>query len=112
VQLYQLRFGNEYTSIQTPFTLKALTEMSTAGLIGSEDAEILKNAWTLSSSIRSGIVLATGKKNDVLPNDQRVLESIRQLLHLPGIESGAELEQEYLAASRKARAIFENLFFA
>lgn len=112
VQLYQLRFGNEYTSIQTPFTLKALTEMSTAGLIGSEDAEILKNAWTLSSSIRSGIVLATGKKNDVLPSDQRVLESIRQLLHLPGIESGAELEQEYLAASRKARAIFENLFFA
>jgi glutamate-ammonia-ligase adenylyltransferase len=112
VQLYQLRFGNEYTSIQTPFTLKALTEMSTAGLIGSEDAEILKNAWTLSSSIRSGIVLATGKKNDVLPNDQRVLESIRQLLHLPGIESGAELEQEYLGASRKARAIFENLFFA
>ena len=112
VQLYQLRFGNEYTSIQTPFTLKALTEMSTAGLIGSEDVEILKNAWTLSSSIRSGIVLATGKKNDVLPNDQRVLESIRQLLHLPGIESGAELEQEYLAASRKARAIFENLFFA
>lgn len=112
VQLYQLRFGNEYKNIQTPFTLIALSEMTSSGLIAEDDRQTLEHAWILASSIRSGIVLATGKKNDTLPNDQRVLESIRQLLHLPGVESGSELEQTYLAASRKARAVFENLFFA
>jgi len=111
VQLYQLRFGNEYASIQTPFTLRALDEMRSAELISESNTEALKSSWALASSIRSGIVLATGKKNDVLPSDQRVLESIRQLLHLPGIETGADLEQEYLALSRKARAVFEELFF-
>lgn len=112
VQLYQLRYGNEYKNIQTPFTLTALAEMESSGLISNEDCEILQSAWVMASSIRSGIVLATGKKNDTLPSDQRVLESIRQLLHLPEIESGADLEQAYLAASRKARGVFENLFFA
>lgn len=112
VQLYQLRYGNEYKNIQTPFTLKALSEMLAAGLIGKEDCDVLQSAWIMASSIRSGIVLATGKKNDTLPSDQRVLESIRQLLHIPEIESGADLEQAYLAASRKARGVFEDLFFA
>jgi len=112
VQLYQLRFGNEYESIQTPFTLTALEEMKKANLIDSADADTLRDAWSMASSIRSGIVLATGKKNDTLPNDHRVLESIRQLMHIEGIESGAELEQAYLSVSRKARSVFEELFFA
>lgn len=111
VQLYQLRYGNEYRNIQTPFTLKALYEMTEAGLVSDEDRDVLQTAWRTASAIRSGIVLATGKKNDTLPSDQRVLDSIRRLTDLPGVESGADLEQYYLAASRKARAVFERLFF-
>lgn len=112
VQLYQLRFGNEYENIQTPFTLTAISEMSKVGLISDEDSRILQDAWTMASAIRSGIVLATSKRNDTLPNDHRVLESVRQLIHLPGIESGPDLEQTYLSSSRKARAVFERLFFS
>lgn len=111
VQLYQLRYGNVYKNIQTSFTLKALSEISESGLVAEEDRKVLQTAWQTASSIRSGIVLATGKKNDSLPNDQRVLDSIRRLTNLPEVESGAELEQFYLAASRKARAVFERLFF-
>ena len=111
VQLYQLRFGNEYSTIQTPFTLTALAEMAKAGLIGEEEKDVLQTSWMMASSIRSGIFLATGKKNDNLPSDQRVLESIRKLTHIPDIESGSDLEQKYLASSRRARGVFEDLFF-
>ena len=112
VQLYQLRFGNEYENIQTPFTLTALSEISKVGLMSAEDSIILQNSWNMASAIRSGIVLATSKRNDTLPSDHRVLESVRQLIHLPEIESGADLEQAYLSSSRKARAVFERLFFS
>ncbi len=111
VQLYQLRFGAEYTEIQTPFTLSALANMEKVGLISEQDSETLRSAWLMASAIRSGIVLATGKKNDSLPVDHRVLESVRTLIHLPGVKSGSELEELYLSTSRRARAVFEKLFF-
>jgi len=111
VQLYQLRFGAEHTEIQTPFTLSALKNMDKVGLISDEDSETLRSAWLMASAIRSGIVLATGKRNDSLPIDHRVLESVRKLIHLPGVNSGGELEELYLSTSRRARSVFERLFF-
>ena len=111
VQLYQLRFGAEYSEIQTPFTLSALENMQQVGLISEQDSKILRSAWLMSSAIRSGIVLATGKRNDSLPVDHRVLESVRKLIHLPGVNSGSDLEEQYLSTSRRSRTVFERLFF-
>lgn len=110
VQLYQLRFADEYPTIQTPQTLLALKSMESVGLISSSQAKVLAAAWRISSRLRSAIYLATGKHNDSLPTDVRVLEPVARILDYPS-NSAAALEGDYLAATRKARVVYEDLFY-
>lgn len=110
VQLFQLRYASAYPQIQTPHTLPALKQMEQCGLISNSDARVLKEAWVLSSSIRSNAMLYLNKRTDVLPMDRSQLEGIARLNGYP--RGGASsLEQDYLAATRRGRAVFEKLFF-
>lgn len=110
VQLMQLKHASKNPQIQTPHTLLALEQMEAAGLISNSDARVLKEAWVISSKIRSAAVLYTNKKTDVLPADRHQLEGIARLIGYP--RGGASsLEQDYLAATRRGRTVFEKLFF-
>ena len=110
VQLFQLRHASANPQIQTPHTLPALEQMEACGLISNSDARVLKEAWVISSSIRSNAMLYLNKKTDVLPLDRAQLEGIARLNGYP--RGGASsLEQDYLAATRRGRAVFEKLFF-
>ena len=110
VQLLQLKHASEYPQIQTPHTLPALEQMEACGLISNSDARVLKEAWVISSSIRSSAMLYLNKRTDVLPLDRAQLEGIARLTGYP--RGGASsLEQDYLAATRRGRAVFEKLFF-
>ncbi|CAB4666576.1 unannotated protein [freshwater metagenome] len=110
VQLLQLKHAREYPQIQTPHTLPALEQMEACGLISNSDARVLKEAWVISSSIRSSAMLYLNKRTDVLPLDRAQLEGIARLTGYP--RGGASsLEQDYLAATRRGRAVFEKLFF-
>lgn len=110
VQLMQLRHANSYPRIQTPHTLPALGQMELAGLISNSDARVLKEAWVLASKVRSAAVLYLNKRSDVLPVDRHQLEGIARLVGYP--RGGAsDLEQDYLAATRRARTVFEKLFY-
>lgn len=110
VQLFQLRFAATNTLIQTPKTLEALSQMEQAELMTNSDARVLKEAWLLSSRIRSASVLFSGKRSDVLPVDRKQLEGIARLLGYP--RGGASsLEEDYLATTRRSRMVFERLFF-
>jgi glutamate-ammonia-ligase adenylyltransferase len=110
VQLYQLRFAHKYKKIQTPHTLEALSEMEEAGLISVSDERVLREAWSIASRIRSAAMLFTNKKTDVLPVDRNQLEGIARLMEYP--RGGASsLEEDYLAATRRGRIVFEKLFF-
>jgi glutamate-ammonia-ligase adenylyltransferase len=110
VQLLQLKHASEYPQIQTPHTLLALEQMEACGLISNSDARVLKEAWVISSSIRSSAMLYLNKRTDVLPLDRAQLEGIARLTGYP--RGGASsLEQDYLAATRRGRAVFEKLFF-
>lgn len=111
VQLLQLQHGGAHPSIRTPKTLAALHACVTDGLISESDANVLEAAWTLASRVRSAVVLWTNKHTDVLPNDRRQLEGVARILNYPP-HSASALEQDYLAATRRARAVFERLFFA
>jgi len=111
VQLYQLRFGSEHQQIQTPRTLAALDAMVKASLIDSGDALVLSCAWILASRVRSAAVLWGNKKSDVLPTDRKHLEGIARILEYPA-GSATQLETDYLASTRRARAVFERLFFS
>ena len=110
VQLFQLKYASANPQIQTPHTLPALEQMEACGLINNSDARVLKEAWVLSSSIRSNAMLYLNKRTDVLPLDRAQLEGIARLNGYP--QGGASsLEQDYLAATRRGRAVFEKLFF-
>ena len=111
VQLYQLRFGAEHTAIQTPGTLEALAAMVTEGLMAEHEARVLTEAWRLASRVRSASVLWANKRTDVLPTDRRQLEGLSRILEYPA-GSASRLEEDYLAYTRRARAVFERLFFA
>ena len=110
VQLMQLQHGSKYPEIRTPKTLDALHACVRVGLVSEHDAAVLEAAWLLSSRVRSASVLWTYKRSDVLPVDRRQLEGIARILSYPPF-SAATLEQDYLAATRRARAVFERLFF-
>ena len=110
VQLFQLKYASANPQIQTPHTLPALEQMEACGFINNSDARVLKEAWVLSSSIRSNSMLYLNKRTDVLPLDRQQLEGIARLNGYP--RGGASsLEQDYLAATRRGRAVFEKLFF-
>jgi glutamate-ammonia-ligase adenylyltransferase len=110
VQLFQLKYASAHPQIQTPHTLPALEQMEACGLISNSDARVLKEAWVISSSIRSSAMLYLNKRTDVLPLDRAQLEGIARLTGYP--RGGASsLEQDYLAATRRGRAVFEKLFF-
>ena len=110
VQLLQLKHGYSNTSLQTPHTLQALEQLEIAGFVQASDAIVLKQAWQLSSAIRSAVMLAQNKRTDVLPTDRQQLESVARLLEYPR-GGAAALEQDYLATTRRARAVFEKLFY-
>ena len=111
VQLLQLKHGNEFPSIRTPKTLDALDALVLSELIAEHDAKVLSEAWILTSRVRSAGVLWSNKLSDVLSIDRRQLEGMARILEYPR-GSASALEEEYLAHTRRARAVFERVFYA
>ena len=110
VQLLQLRHGSEHPSIRTPKTLAALDACVAEGLIEAHDARVLAEAWTFASRVRAAAVLWWGKRSDVLPVDRRQLDGMARILEYPPF-SASQLEQDYLAITRRSRSVFERIFF-
>jgi glutamate-ammonia-ligase adenylyltransferase len=110
VQLLQMQHGNQHPSIRTPQTLLALESMVRVGLIAEHDARVLSEAWLLSSRLRSASVLWANKRSDVLPTDRRQLEGMARILEYPR-GSASQLEDDYLAFTRRARSVYERIFF-
>jgi glutamate-ammonia-ligase adenylyltransferase len=110
VQLLQLEHGAEHPSIRTPKTLEALDACVAEGLIAEHDARVLAEAWLLASRVRSASVLWANKRTDVLPTDRRQLEGMARILEYPR-GSASKLEEDYLAFTRRARSVFERIFY-
>ncbi|MEY4451869.1 MAG: hypothetical protein RLZZ380_990 [Actinomycetota bacterium] len=111
VQLLQLSNGAKHPSIRTPKTLEALSACVAEGLIEQHDATVLEEAWKLASRVRSAVVLWGTKRSDVLTTDRRQLEGMARILEYPR-GSASALEQDYLAYTRRARMVFERLFYS
>lgn len=110
VQLLQLQHAGTVPALRTTSTLEALDAAVGAGVLDRDDAARLRDAWLLASRVRSAMTLWTAKTADVLPSDRRALEGIARLLEFaPG--SASELEELYLAVTRRARAVFDRLFY-
>lgn len=110
VQLIQLQHASEVPGLRTTSTLQALDAAVAAVLVPSDGAERLREAWRLASRLRSAITLLTGQTSDVLPSDRRQLDGIGRLLGYPD-RSATEVEEDYLGVTRRARRVFEELFY-
>ncbi|MBK0418100.1 bifunctional [glutamine synthetase] adenylyltransferase/[glutamine synthetase]-adenylyl-L-tyrosine phosphorylase [Leucobacter sp. CSA1] len=110
VQLLQLRHGAEHAELRTVSTLSALAGADELGLIDAEGREALEEAWIFASQVRSALKLWTDRASDVLPFAREDLEGIAGVLGLPRGRT-SELEERWLALSRRARAVFERAFF-
>ena len=74
------------------------------------DADTLRAAWLLASRARSAMTLWTNKTSDILPRDRTQLDGVARLLNYPPGETN-QLEEDYLAVTRRARAVFEREFY-
>ncbi|NIJ03771.1 bifunctional [glutamine synthetase] adenylyltransferase/[glutamine synthetase]-adenylyl-L-tyrosine phosphorylase [Frigoribacterium faeni] len=110
VQLLQLQHAHRVPGLRTTSTLDALAAATTAGLVDPDDATKLHDAWLMASRARSAVVLWTSRTSDVLPSDRRQLEGVARLMEYPP-GSATRLEEDYLAVTRRARAVFERGFY-
>ncbi|BDI22905.1 bifunctional [glutamine synthetase] adenylyltransferase/[glutamine synthetase]-adenylyl-L-tyrosine phosphorylase [Herbiconiux sp. L3-i23] len=110
LQLLQLRHGARVHGLRTPSTLQALTAAEEAALLSSDDAEKLREAWLLSSRLRSAMTLWSNKTSDILPTEVRQLDGIARLLEYPP-GSAAILEDDFLKVTRRSRSVFERIFY-
>jgi len=110
VQLLQLQQGTRHSALRSPSTLSALDACVSEGMMSPADGAALREAWLLSSHIRSAISLFTSRGSDVVPADRRELEGVARIL---GYSSGqgTQLENDYLRITRRSRQVFERLFF-
>jgi glutamate-ammonia-ligase adenylyltransferase len=109
-QLLQLQHAGQYPQLRTTSTVEALEGAAAAGLIEAGDVVILLRAWRLASRIRSANVIWTGRASDVLPSSRRDLEAVARWCGY-GHGNAAELEEDYLRLSRRARSVFERVFY-
>jgi [glutamine synthetase] adenylyltransferase / [glutamine synthetase]-adenylyl-L-tyrosine phosphorylase len=110
VQLLQLQHAGRHPELRTTSTVEALEAAATLGLLEEDEATLLVTAWRLASRIRSANVIWTGRASDLLPSSRRDLEAVaRWCGYEPG--NAAALEEDYLRLSRRARAVFERVFY-
>jgi glutamate-ammonia-ligase adenylyltransferase len=110
VQLWQLQNAHAEPSLRTTRTVPALHAAHALGLVDGEDASVLEAAWRLAGKIRNANVMWTGKSSDLLPSARGDLEAVaRWCGYEPG--NAAAFEEDYLGLTRRARAVFERLFY-
>jgi glutamate-ammonia-ligase adenylyltransferase len=106
----QLRYGHDIPGLRTTSTLSALDACAEAGIMTVADVDRLRDAWLLASRVRAAGTLWNNRLSDVLPTDRSELEGLARLLGMPP-GNASELEENYLGTTRRARAVFERVFF-
>ncbi|MDR7159305.1 bifunctional [glutamine synthetase] adenylyltransferase/[glutamine synthetase]-adenylyl-L-tyrosine phosphorylase [Arthrobacter sp. BE255] len=110
VQLIQLQHAAKHPELRTTSTVEALDAAAALHLLEKRDAELLAAAWRLASRIRSANVIWSGRASDLLPSSRRDLEAVARWCGYEPGQAGA-LEEDYLRLSRRARAVFEKVFY-
>ena len=110
VQIIQLQHASQIEGLRTTSTLQALDAAVAADLVPADGADRLREAWRLASRLRSAITLLTGQTSDVLPSDRQQLDGIGRLLGYAD-RSATEVEEDYLGVTRRARRVFDELFY-
>ncbi|MFI7340408.1 bifunctional [glutamine synthetase] adenylyltransferase/[glutamine synthetase]-adenylyl-L-tyrosine phosphorylase [Streptomyces sp. NPDC050085] len=110
VQLLQLQHGWTEPGLRTTRTREALAAACAAGLIPTEDAAILDEAWVLATRVRNAVMLVRGRAGDTFPSDGRELGAVGRYL---GYDPGhvGDMLDDYRRITRRARAVVEERFY-
>ncbi|MFB6527236.1 bifunctional [glutamine synthetase] adenylyltransferase/[glutamine synthetase]-adenylyl-L-tyrosine phosphorylase [Streptomyces sp. NPDC056399] len=110
VQLLQMQHGWAEPGLRTTRTRDALRAAHAAGLISTEEAQTLDEAWVLATRVRNAVMLVRGRPGDTFPSDPRELAAVGRYL---GYEAGhvGEMVDDYRRITRRARAVVEELFY-
>ncbi|MFJ7207420.1 bifunctional [glutamine synthetase] adenylyltransferase/[glutamine synthetase]-adenylyl-L-tyrosine phosphorylase [Streptomyces sp. NPDC098789] len=110
VQLIQMRHAWAEPGLRTTRTREALAAAHAAGLIPTEEAQILDEAWVLATRVRNAVMLVRGRAGDTFPSDARELTAVgRYLGYGPG--KVGEMLDDYRRTTRRARAVVDELFY-
>ncbi|MFJ9826468.1 bifunctional [glutamine synthetase] adenylyltransferase/[glutamine synthetase]-adenylyl-L-tyrosine phosphorylase [Streptomyces sp. NPDC101160] len=110
VQLLQMRHGWAEPGLRTTRTREALAAAHAAGLIGTDEAQTLDEAWVLATRVRNAVMLVRGRAGDTFPSEPRELAAVgRYLGYAPG--HVGEMVDDYRRITRRARAVMEELFY-
>ncbi|WP_128983320.1 bifunctional [glutamine synthetase] adenylyltransferase/[glutamine synthetase]-adenylyl-L-tyrosine phosphorylase [Streptomyces roseicoloratus] len=110
VQLLQMRHGWAEPGLRTPRTREALAAAHAAGLIPTDEAQILDEAWVLATRVRNAVMLVRGRPGDTFPSEPRELAAVgRYMGYGPG--HVGEMVDDYRRVTRRARAVMEELFY-
>jgi glutamate-ammonia-ligase adenylyltransferase len=110
IQLLQMQYAGEVTSLRTTRTLDALAAAVEAELLSADDADALSTAWKMASRLRNAITQVRGRPADSLPRDTRERAAVA---HICGYDPGESdvLVNEHLRVTRRARQVVERLFW-
>jgi glutamate-ammonia-ligase adenylyltransferase len=110
VQLLQLRHGAAALPLRTASTLAGLHALGDADLISPEQAQILEASYRFCARVRNRLFLQAGRPRDSLPADPaevtRLARSLSYARH-----PRTTLREEYRRLTRRARRVFEALFY-
>ncbi len=108
VQLLQLQHAGATPGLRDLSTLEALGAALEAGLLDTEQHDTLVAAWRMATTVRNAQMLLTGKSQDQVSTD---LVDLRLMAEVLGAASGPALLEEYRRVTRRARAVFEEVFY-
>jgi len=110
VQLLQMRHSADVPSLRTTSTLAALEAARQADLITDRDAAELAAAWRMATAIRNTVMLVRGRPSDMVPVDVREKRAVAFALGY-GLEETGRMVDDYRRVTRRARQVFERLFY-
>ncbi|MGD1171171.1 bifunctional [glutamine synthetase] adenylyltransferase/[glutamine synthetase]-adenylyl-L-tyrosine phosphorylase [Mycobacterium seoulense] len=109
VQLMQLRHAHEIPALHNTSTLACLDAIAAAGLVPSDEVDLLRQAWLTATRARNALVLVRGKPTDQLPGPGRQLNAVAVAAGWP-TDDGGEFLDNYLRVTRRAKAVVRKVF--
>ncbi|MSX18180.1 MAG: bifunctional [glutamine synthetase] adenylyltransferase/[glutamine synthetase]-adenylyl-L-tyrosine phosphorylase, partial [Actinobacteria bacterium] len=107
-QYLQMNYAGKNPRLRITGTLEVLNRAVAANLLTIADAATLSDSWLLATRIRNAVMLVTARHSDEVP---KATESARAVSQVLGFASGEALMEEWRRQSRRARAVFERLFY-
>lgn len=108
VQLMQLQHGGSVPELRVTGTFPALRTLREAELLTSGDYHALHDAYLFCTRARLRLHLQSGRPTDSLPTDPAATSRLASSL---GFDRTGELREQYRRVTRRARRVFESLFF-